>query len=54
MTRTQEIEMNTNENIRTSAPDDVIKLGTASVETKGGPFTGEDVGGIKASGISDE
>ena len=46
--------MNTNENIRNDTQDDVIELGVASVETKGGPFTGEDVGGIKASGISDE
>jgi hypothetical protein len=46
--------MNTNENIRNDTPEDVIVLGVASTETKGGPFTGEDVGGIKASGISDE
>lgn len=31
--------MNANENIRTNAPDDVIELGTASVETLGGGGT---------------
>jgi hypothetical protein len=43
--------MNTNENIRNDAPDDVIELGVASIETKGSgegnePFGGEPLGGI--------
>jgi len=36
--------MSTNENARTNAPEEVIVLGVASVETKGGPGTGEPLG----------
>lgn len=46
--------MNANENTRTAAPEDVIELGVASVETKGqtgpGEFNGIEVG----AGISEE
>jgi hypothetical protein len=54
MTQVKEIEMKMNENIRTIPQDDVIELGVASTETKGGPFTGEDIGGPNALGISEE
>lgn len=46
--------MNTNENIRTNLQEDVIELGVASVETKGGPLAGEEIGGINFLGISEE
>jgi hypothetical protein len=46
--------MNTNENIRTSTPEEVIVLGIASTETKGGPLAGEDIGGVSFLGISEE
>lgn len=46
--------MNTNENIRTNAEEDVIDLGVASTETKGGPLAGEEIGGINFQGISEE
>jgi anti-sigma-K factor RskA len=48
--------MNTNENIRTNAPEDVIVLGVASVETKGGAGPGEPTGpGLPMiPGISEE
>lgn len=45
--------MNTNENIR-NQQDDVIELGVASIETKGGPLAGEQSGGINSLGISEE
>ena len=45
--------MDTNENIRTQQ-DDVIELGVASVETKGGPLAGERIGGTNPLGISEE
>ena len=44
MTQPQETEMNTNENIRNNAQDDVIELGVASVETKG-PGVGIELAG---------
>lgn len=34
--------------------DDVIVLGIASTETKGGPLAGEDIGGPNFVGISEE
>ncbi|MEY2159861.1 MULTISPECIES: benenodin family lasso peptide [unclassified Rhodanobacter] len=46
--------MNTNENMRTNPPEDVIVLGVASTETKGGPLAGEEIGGTHALGISEE
>lgn len=46
--------MNTNENARTNAPEDVIVLGVASVETKGPFVAGEGMGGRTPAGISDE
>jgi len=48
--------MNTNENIRNDMPEDVIELGVASVETKGGPGSNEAVGfgGPIIPGISEE
>jgi hypothetical protein len=47
--------MNTNENIRNNAPEDVIELGVASVETKGGVFNpGEAMGLTIGAGISEE
>ncbi|AGG87603.1 benenodin family lasso peptide [Rhodanobacter denitrificans] len=48
--------MNTNENIRTNAPEDVIELGIASVETKGefGVTEGGGQGKPMIPGISEE
>jgi len=47
--------MDTNENIRTNVPEEVIELGVASVETKGGVFkTGEAMGLTIGAGISEE
>ncbi|MGH8158494.1 MAG: benenodin family lasso peptide [Rhodanobacter sp.] len=47
--------MNTNENIRTNTPEDVIVLGVASVETQGGPANGEGIGaGPVTPGIADD
>jgi len=46
--------MNTNENIRTIAQEDVIELGVASVETKGDPGIGEGVGTFAFLGISED
>lgn len=34
--------MNANENTRTNAPEDVIELGLASIETKGSPLPGNE------------
>ncbi|SOD56042.1 benenodin family lasso peptide [Pseudoxanthomonas wuyuanensis] len=48
--------MNTNENARTNAPEEVIVLGVASVETKG-PGVGIELAGPgqqMANGISEE
>jgi len=45
--------MNTNENICTNAPDDVIELGVASVETKGMAGITENFGLVPLDGISD-
>ena len=44
MTQPQETEMNTNENTRNNASEDVIVLGVASVETKGVRGAGEATG----------
>lgn len=48
--------MNTNENIRTNAPEDVVELGVASVETKGQAGINESTGsgGPLIPGISEE
>lgn len=48
--------MNTNENIRNDTSEDVIVLGVASIETKGGPGTAEPMGfgGPVLPGISEE
>ena len=45
--------MNTNESIRTNAPEDVIELGVASIETKGNGGFIEALGDDPLSGISD-
>lgn len=45
--------MNTNENIRTNTPEDVIELGVASVETKGMAGITENFGLVPLDGISD-
>jgi hypothetical protein len=44
--------MNTNENIRTDMQEDVIVLGVASVETKGGTGQSE-ANGFPVTGISE-
>jgi len=49
--------MNTNENNRTHAPDDIIELGVASIETKGSIGLQEGGGGLGGPvipGISEE
>jgi hypothetical protein len=47
--------MNTNDNTnRTNAQEDVVELGVASVETKGGPLTNEVIGGFAPMGISQD
>lgn len=47
--------MNTNESTRTNAQEEVIELGVASVETKGGVFDpGEAMGLTIGAGISEE
>ncbi|WP_368565565.1 hypothetical protein [Pseudoxanthomonas sp. UTMC 1351] len=46
--------MNANENARANAPEDVIVLGMASVETKGADVGFEPVGQIPGPGISAE
>ena len=48
--------MNTNENTRNNASEDVIVLGVASIETKGpfGPTEGGGLGGPVTAGISEE
>lgn len=49
--------MNTNENIRNDASEDVIELGVASIETKGSTGPGELQGGPgqpMIPGISEE
>ncbi len=47
--------MNTNDSNRRDVLDDVIELGVASVETKGGGFQpGEPMGENASTGISDE
>jgi len=46
--------MNTNENVRTNTPEDVIELGVASVETQGPVGFGEPNGGPITPGISED
>jgi hypothetical protein len=47
--------MDANENIRQDTPDDVIVLGVASIETRGGPNNSEPFGGgTAAPGISED
>lgn len=46
--------MKTNENIRNETPEDVIELGVASIETKGGTFNTEGLGGQPILGISED
>jgi len=46
--------MNTNENIRNDTSEDVIVLGVASVETKGGSDSGEAFGISAGMGISED
>jgi len=47
--------MDTNENIRTNVPEEVIELAVASAETKGGVFDpGEAMGLTIGAGISEE
>lgn len=46
--------MNTNENTRNATSEDIIVLGVASVETKGGGAYGEFVGEDASAGISEE
>lgn len=46
--------MNTNENIRNDASEDVIVLGVASVETQGGRGDKEAIGGTDTTGISED
>lgn len=47
--------MNTNENIRNDAQDDVIELGVASVETLGGAGPrNEELGFLTAPGLSED
>jgi hypothetical protein len=54
MTQPQETEMNTNENIRNNASEDVIVLGVASVETQGsGVPLNETIGRQNELGISE-
>jgi len=45
--------MNTNENVRTNTPEDVIELGVASVETKGLSGITENFGAVPFEGISE-
>lgn len=45
--------MDTNENIRNNASEDVIVLGVASVETQGLSGTTENFGIVPMNGISD-
>ncbi|MBT2145691.1 MULTISPECIES: benenodin family lasso peptide [unclassified Rhodanobacter] len=46
--------MNTNENIRNDTPEEVIVLGVASVETKGGTGQSEANGFPVIPGISED
>lgn len=46
--------MNTNENNRTNALEDIIELGLATVETQGGGAIGEVNGDSLGSAISEE
>ncbi|NII09474.1 benenodin family lasso peptide [Oleiagrimonas sp. C23AA] len=46
--------MNTNEDIRTNASEDVIELGIASVDTQGGLGNDEAIGGTQVMGISED
>lgn len=47
--------MDTNKDIPAREPEDVVVLGIASIETKGGGFkTGETMGQYNGAGIADE
>jgi len=46
--------MDTNENTRNNASEDVIVLGVASIETQGGPLIDEPIGGLSGTGISQD
>lgn len=54
MTRTEEIEMNTNENIHANLHEDVIELGVASIETQGGGKVLTEILGEDPTGISED
>lgn len=55
MTSMKEIVMNRSEDGRITEPEDVIELGVASVETKGGPgIPNEDVGRQPMTGLSEQ
>lgn len=45
--------MSINDNIPAEVRDEVIELGVASVETKGGALVGEDIGDPFIPGISE-
>lgn len=45
--------MSINDNITADARDEVIELGVASIETKGGALVGEDIGDPFIPGISE-
>lgn len=53
MTQPKETEMDTNDNARTNAPEEVIVLGVASIETKGQAGITENFGMVPSDGISD-
>ncbi|MEE7547997.1 benenodin family lasso peptide [Xanthomonas sp. Kuri4-1] len=46
--------MNIHDTPRLPMPDDLIELGVASTETRGGPLAGEEIGGLNVPGISEE
>lgn len=46
--------MDTNEKTGKSPAEELIVLGVASVETRGGPLAGEEIGGPNVPGISEE
>lgn len=46
--------MNTHEDIRSNASEEVIELGVASVDTQGGLGNDEAIGGTQVMGISED
>ena len=45
----------TQEPLRNDAPnEDLVTLGVASVDTQGGPLSGEDMGALTLSGIAQD